>query len=147
MGVTHHLDGTLQENLHGWFDAGLEPRVVVEPGDRVVYNTPDAMWDRDAPDADADSETDRPRLTRPKGAGHALTGPVRIQGAESGDPRRDGLPGRPSRSDASRGLLPGEHRGGLSYKPGRERLERCPRHAPQGPLRRRRELDHALHLR
>jgi hypothetical protein len=49
MGVTHYLDGTLQENLHGWFDAGLEPRVTVEPGDRVVYRTADAMWDRDAP--------------------------------------------------------------------------------------------------
>jgi hypothetical protein len=74
MGVTHHLDGTLQENLHGWFDAGLEPRVTVEPGDRVVYRTADAMWDRDAPDAG----TDRPRLARPEGAGHALAGPVRI---------------------------------------------------------------------
>ena len=63
------MDGTLQENLHGWFDGGLEPRVVVEPGDRVVFRMPDAMWDRDAPD----SRTDRPRLARPEGPGDALT--------------------------------------------------------------------------
>jgi acetamidase/formamidase len=77
--VIYRLDGVLTENLHGWFDNGLEPLLRITPGDSVVYRTADSGWDDRAPDK---AETER---RRPEGAGHALAGPIWIEGAEPGD--------------------------------------------------------------
>ncbi|HKH76633.1 MAG TPA: hypothetical protein VKA51_06740 [Rubrobacteraceae bacterium] len=74
METTHHLDGTRPENLHGWF-GGLEPVLRVEPGDSVVYRTPDAMWDREDPDP-ATGEVSR--LARPVWVGGAQPGDVLV---------------------------------------------------------------------
>jgi acetamidase/formamidase len=78
--VIHHL-GPEQANLHGWFDKRLEPRLRIAPGDVVVYRTPDAGWDQSAPDGSVAAS----RPERPAGAGHALVGPIWIDGAEPGD--------------------------------------------------------------
>jgi acetamidase/formamidase len=78
--MIHHL-GPDPANLHGWFDPDLPPRLRIEPGDTVVYQTPDAAWDQWPPGA----AYDQPRPGRPEGAGHALVGPVAVAGAEPGD--------------------------------------------------------------
>lgn len=82
MGTAHHLEGMRQEKPHGWFGGGLGPVLRVEPGDSVVYWTPDAMWDREGP---ASATENVSRLARPEGAGHALAGPVWVEGAQPGD--------------------------------------------------------------
>jgi acetamidase/formamidase len=74
--VIHNLDGTRTENLHGWFDATLRPLLRISPGDGVVYRTSDSAWDDQAPGGT--------RRRRPEGAGHALAGPIWIEGAEPG---------------------------------------------------------------
>lgn len=78
--MIHHL-GPEAANLHGWFDPALAPRLRVAAGDTVIYRTPDAAWDQWGPDGQ-DAPT---RLARPEGAGHALVGPIWIDGAEPGD--------------------------------------------------------------
>lgn len=69
--------------LHGYFDRLLPPVLTVQPGDTVVYQTLDAGWDRAArecgeplPPFDIPADPDR---------GHALAGPVYVDGAEPGD--------------------------------------------------------------
>ena len=82
--MIHRLDGVLTENLHGWFDSGLEPLLRIASGDSVVYRTADSGWDDRAPDK---AETGR---RRPEGAGHALAGPIWIEGAEPGNSSKFG---------------------------------------------------------
>lgn len=77
----HSLNGNRPENLHGWFDGNLQDILEVMPGDIVVYRTPDAAWDARPPGTDPEL----PNARRPEGAGHALTGPVRVAGARPGD--------------------------------------------------------------
>jgi acetamidase/formamidase len=84
----HHQIGSEPETVHwGYFDASLEPVLRVASGDRITINTvsgiPEAM--------PSDSFTIRPELSRihansPRGPGpHIVTGPVWVEGAESGD--------------------------------------------------------------
>lgn len=76
--ATHHLDDS-RENLHGWFSRTLPPRLRVASGDTVIYKTRDSGWN------DRQPGRMEPRKDRPEGAGHALSGPVFIAGAEPGD--------------------------------------------------------------
>jgi acetamidase/formamidase len=78
--TTHHLDDAI-ENLHGHFSRSLAPRLTVESGDTVVYRTCDAGW-ADRPPGTPPGQT---RGRRPGDAGHALSGPIRVNGAEPGD--------------------------------------------------------------
>lgn len=99
--ATHYLGPELQ-NLHGWFDNSLPPLVRIAPGDVVVYKTADAGWDERTPDmprgqvdglltnfasvpAEGAAAVAAPGRRRSDGAGHALTGPIWIEGAEPGD--------------------------------------------------------------
>lgn len=77
-GAIHTLDASL-DNLHGWFDQRLPPRLTVASGDIVVYQTSDAGW------GDRPPGRDEPLGRRPEGAGHALSGPIVVAGAEPGD--------------------------------------------------------------
>lgn len=93
-GTTHHL-GT--EAIHTYFDNGLAPALTIRPGDTVVFDTLEpsggATGRRIAaePPADLDpalaaiiAASARPERETPM-KGHALTGPVAIDGAEPGD--------------------------------------------------------------
>lgn len=82
-GRTHELDDAI-ENLHGWLGRDLAPRLTIDSGDTVVYRTCDAGW-ADRPPGAAPEES---RGRRPEGAGHALSGPVYVRGAEPGDALR-----------------------------------------------------------
>ncbi len=77
-GTVHTLDDAL-ENLHGYFSRNLPPRLRIASGDTVVYRTRNAGWN-DVPPGHTE-----PLGLRPEGAGHALSGPVFIEGAEPGD--------------------------------------------------------------
>jgi acetamidase/formamidase len=63
------------EPPHGFFDPSLAPALTVDPGDTVRFSTLQASW------------ADRAGVRHPawtEGAGHALTGPVAVRGAEAG---------------------------------------------------------------
>lgn len=77
MARTHHLDAS---TVHYEWNNALAPRLVVEPGDTVVFDTRDAAdgyYTRDATHADV--------LARGPFRGHPLTGPVAVAGARAGD--------------------------------------------------------------
>jgi acetamidase/formamidase len=76
--TVHILDDAL-ENLHGFFSRTLPPRLRIASGDTVVYRTRNAGWN-DIPPGQTQSTGQRP-----EGAGHALSGPVFVAGAEPGD--------------------------------------------------------------
>jgi acetamidase/formamidase len=82
-GTTYYMDDAF-ENLHGWLGRDLAPRLSIDSGDTVVYRTCDAGW-ADRPPGTPPGES---RGRRPEGAGHALSGPVFVRGAEPGDALR-----------------------------------------------------------
>jgi acetamidase/formamidase len=79
-GAVHTLDDDLA-NLHGWFSRRLPPRLTVRSGDVIVYRTCDAGW-RDRPPG---LEFGQTAGRKPPGTGHALSGPVYVEGAAPGD--------------------------------------------------------------
>jgi acetamidase/formamidase len=97
-GHVHHLG---PEPIHTCWDATLPPRLTIAPGDTVVFQTREPSWGNIARDIAAGMEVDGdPELVAmvaasaspeaPKGAGtalsgHALTGPIGIDGAQPGD--------------------------------------------------------------
>ena len=78
----HRIDAR-DEHVHFAWDNGLDPVLRVEPGDVVAFEC------RDATNGilDADSTLDDLYEMRESGGagGHALTGPVAVEGAEPGD--------------------------------------------------------------
>ena len=73
----HELDAS--QVHHEWNNA-IAPRLEIEPGDTVVFQTRDAAdlyYSRASTHADV--------LNRGPFRGHPLTGPVRVRGAEPGD--------------------------------------------------------------
>ncbi len=77
MARTHHLDSG---SVHYAWDNALGPRLEIDPGDTVVFDTRDAAdgyYSRGSTHADV--------LARGPFRGHPLTGPVLIRGARPGD--------------------------------------------------------------
>src|SRR5262249_14979729 len=73
----HELDAS---QVHYAWDNSLAPRLVIEPGDTVVFQT------RDAADGYYSRASSHPDvLNRGPFRGHPLTGPVLVKGAEPGD--------------------------------------------------------------
>ncbi len=73
---THHLSS---ENVHHFWDNSWPALIEIDPGDTVVFETRDSSDGRNKPPATiAVFNTPRP-------AGHPLTGPVYVRGAEPGD--------------------------------------------------------------
>jgi acetamidase/formamidase len=73
----HELDADL---VHYEWNNSIAPRLEIEPGDTVVFQTRDAadgFYSRGSTSADV--------LNRGPFRGHPLTGPVRVRGAEPGD--------------------------------------------------------------
>jgi len=77
MARTHHLDAS---TVHYEWNNALAPRLVVEPGDTVVFDTRDAA---DGYYSVASTHADV--LARGPFRGHPLTGPVAVAGARPGD--------------------------------------------------------------
>ncbi|MCZ2822665.1 acetamidase/formamidase family protein [Modestobacter sp. VKM Ac-2977] len=76
-----------ERTLHGHWDPSLPPALTVEPGSTVRIGTLDSGWST-GPYTGADTAADlaeRPRHPAyDPAAGHALTGPVCVRGAEPG---------------------------------------------------------------
>src|SRR6267143_179214 len=73
---THQLDA---ETVHYEWNNAIAPRLEIEPGDTVVFETRDAAdryYSRASTHADV--------LARGPFRGHPLTGPVRVRGARPG---------------------------------------------------------------
>ena len=77
MARTHHLDAGA---VHYEWNNTLAPRLVVEPGDTVVFDTRDAADGYYTP-----ASTHADVLARGPFRGHPLTGPVAVAGARPGD--------------------------------------------------------------
>src|SRR5262249_47339721 len=75
--ATHHLDSTV---VHRAWDNSLPPRLEVDPGDTVVFDTRDAADGYYSPSSAHDHV-----LGRGPFRGHRLTGPVAVRGARRGD--------------------------------------------------------------
>ena len=76
-GAIHHLD---HEQIHQEWNNALPPRLTIDPGDTVVFETRDAAnryYSRTSTHEDV--------LGRGPFRGHPLTGPVAIRGARPGD--------------------------------------------------------------
>ena len=74
---THHLDDA---TIHREWNNAIEPRLEIEPGDTVVFDTRDAAdgyYSRKSTHADV--------MARGPFRGHPLTGPVQVRGARPGD--------------------------------------------------------------
>jgi acetamidase/formamidase len=82
--VNHQLHPTA-ETLHGAFSHALPPVLTVASGDRIVGSTLDAGWSlMEQPDPFGKPVKFSPLPAAGRG-GHALLGPIRIEGAEPGD--------------------------------------------------------------
>lgn len=83
--MTIHDVRPTRENLHGTFSRDIPPILMIDPGDTVRFKTLDAGWGLEAHPDDGSAR----RLVEPRDpvfdAGHALCGPVAIQGANAGD--------------------------------------------------------------
>ena len=77
MGATHALSS---DTVHYEWNNALEPRLQIEPGDTVVFDTRDSADGHYRPTS---SHADV--LARGPFRGHPLTGPVRVKGARAGD--------------------------------------------------------------
>ncbi|HEX7215575.1 MAG TPA: acetamidase/formamidase family protein [Methylomirabilota bacterium] len=75
--MDHRLDA---EQVHYEWNNALPPRLAIEPGDTVVFDTRDAADRYYRPDS-----THADVLARGPFRGHPLTGPVRVRGARPGD--------------------------------------------------------------
>jgi acetamidase/formamidase len=94
MPTTHRLG---HEAIHTYWDNSLPPRLTIAPGDTVIFETLEPSRGRAArdfaaaPPAEFDpalaaiiAASARPEVPTPM-TGHALTGPVYVTGAETGD--------------------------------------------------------------
>ena len=75
--MDHRLDA---EQVHYEWNNALPPRLAIEPGDTVVFDTRDAADRYYRPDS-----THADVLARGPFRGHPLTGPIRVRGARPGD--------------------------------------------------------------
>lgn len=73
--VALHTLAPAAHTLHGHWSREIEPVLTIDPGDTVRFSTLDAAWNV------APGQKFEPR---PAQAGHCLTGPVAIRGAEPG---------------------------------------------------------------
>jgi len=82
--MAYHIIEPLPETLHGYFSRDLAPILTIEPGDTVIYRTLDAGWNLiDQPDHLKERIKFEPH-DRTKHPGHALCGPIALNGAEPG---------------------------------------------------------------
>jgi len=75
--TTHRLDAS---QVHYEWNNALPPRLEIDPGDIVVFDTRDAADGHYKP-----TSTHADVMARGPFRGHPLTGPVRVRGAQPGD--------------------------------------------------------------
>src|SRR4051794_41848075 len=73
-----------RHTLHGSFSCDLPPVLTIAPGDRVVYRTLDAGWGLEPPHLHGTPRRRFAPRDPERDAGHALCGPLAIQGAQPG---------------------------------------------------------------
>lgn len=74
-----------RRNLHGQFSRELEPVLTIASGDTVEYSTLDAGWGLEAPHLDGTPRRKfEPREPEGRDGGHAMCGPIAIEGAQPG---------------------------------------------------------------
>ncbi|MCC6803737.1 MAG: acetamidase/formamidase family protein [Anaerolineae bacterium] len=85
MPQTHTLEPELR-TLHGYFSPEMEPVLTIDPGDSVIYRTPEGGWRTEPPPGNDPTVGARFPSYDPaeKGTGHALVGPIAIRGAHPG---------------------------------------------------------------
>ncbi|GIH02029.1 acetamidase [Rhizocola hellebori] len=80
------MDYTLSpddQTLHGYFSPGYQPVLTIDSADTVTFSTLDCWWSA-GPYA-GEKRGERPRVPQHReGFGHALTGPIAINGARAG---------------------------------------------------------------
>jgi acetamidase/formamidase len=84
-GKTYLLPATPETTQVGFYDSAQPPVLTIKPGDTVIMETSTLFRDLLVPGVTMD---DFPRLRAvipPGGAGHTMTGPIYIEGAEPGD--------------------------------------------------------------
>jgi acetamidase/formamidase len=72
--VTTHEIPLEQRTVHGWFSRDYEPVLSVDSGDSIELQSLNAGWRWNIEE----------RWDVPEGAGHALTGPILVRGAQAG---------------------------------------------------------------
>ncbi len=77
MARTHHPEAS---RVHDEWNNALPPRLEIDPGDTVVFDTRDAADGYDTP-----ASTHADVGARGPFRSHPLTGPVRVRGARPGD--------------------------------------------------------------
>ncbi len=81
--ATHTIEPT-RENLHGHFSRDLAPVLTIDSGDTVVFRLIDGGWGTAlSPEPNGRTVRFEPRDAE-KDAGHALCGPIYVNGAEPG---------------------------------------------------------------
>ncbi|HEY7363629.1 MAG TPA: acetamidase/formamidase family protein [Methylomirabilota bacterium] len=76
MARTHHLDSS---QVHYEWNNALPPRLTIDPGDTVVFQTRDAADGWYTPTSTAADAAAKPQFR-----GHPLTGPIQVRGARAG---------------------------------------------------------------
>jgi acetamidase/formamidase len=76
MARTHHLDSG---QVHYEWNNALPPRLTIDPGDTVVFQTRDAADGWYTPTSTAADAAAKPQFR-----GHPLTGPIQVRGARAG---------------------------------------------------------------
>ncbi|MBL8131763.1 MAG: acetamidase/formamidase family protein [Anaerolineae bacterium] len=72
------------DTLHGAFSPERPPILRLRPGDTVEAATPDAAWGMEAPHLDGTPRRKHPMPEAEEQQGHALIGPIWIEGAKPG---------------------------------------------------------------
>jgi acetamidase/formamidase len=81
--TTHTLEPA-RETLHGVFSRDLAPVLTIDPGDTVRFRTLDAGWGLDSQRVDVAKRRQFSPRDPVADAGHAMSGPIAIRGAEPG---------------------------------------------------------------
>jgi len=81
--TTHQLDLN-ETTLHGDYSPNREPVLHIQAGDVIESSSLDAGWGIEAPKLDLTERQRHPNFEKLEHKGHAMTGPVYIEGADVG---------------------------------------------------------------
>lgn len=79
----HHLELN-EETLHGFYAKDLQPVLTIQSGDTVRFKTLDAGWLLERPQPDVAYQPPQATSKHAGPKGHALCGPIYIEGAKPG---------------------------------------------------------------